>query len=146
MREALVDLSDRDLGEAELGKRTKFEIGVRRCERDLERSRRQARRLLAIARALRAREVEPSLLGAGRHVPKQPLCPRKPAARCRVVPESECVLPREPERNSRGPRRLAVSTEPCIRSFAIDHGIALFTEPPESSSEPVERLRGFDCG
>ena len=39
------------------------------------------------------------------------------------------------------PRKLAISTEACIRSLPMDHCIALLTEPPESAAEPAERPR-----
>ena len=109
-------------------------------ERDLESRARELRRRPAVAGALRPREVEPPLLGAGGDVPQQPLRAGEPTARRRVVPERECVLPRQPERDAGGPSQLAVATEPGVRPLAMDDGVALLPQPPERSTEPVERL------
>ena len=66
---------------------------------------------------------------------------REPAAGHRVVTERERVLPREPKRNARGPREIALSAKAGVRPLTLDDSIALLAEPPECAAETVERFR-----
>ena len=132
---------ERDLGETELGERAQLEVGVARPQRDIERLRCQAGRLIGVSSLLGTRQVKPPFLGARRYVAKQALGPSEPTTRSRVVSERECVLAGKPERDSRSARELAVASKAGVRSLALNDGIALLAEPPEGATEPVERLR-----
>ena len=139
--ESLINGAQRDLGETELGERAQLEVGVARPQRDVERLRCQARRLIGVSSLLGTRQIKPPLLGARRYVAKQALGPSEPTTRSRVVSERECVFARKPECDSRSARELAVASKTGVRSLARNDGIALLAEPPEGATEPVERLR-----
>ena len=93
-----------------------------------------------LAGPLRAGEGEPSVLGARARRREQPLGAREPAARRRVVSADERVLAREPERDPRRPRQLAVAAEARVRPLPVDDRLALLAQPPQRAAEPVERL------
>ena len=141
MRKPPVDSSECDLGEPELGERAQLEVGVARPQRDIERSRCQAGRLLDVSSLLGTRQVKPPFLGARRYVAKQALGPSEPTTRSRVVSERECVLARKPKCDPRSACELAVASKTGVRPLARNNGITLLAEPPKSATEPVERLR-----
>ena len=139
--EAAVRLSKRDVGEAQLRKRTELEVHVAGEQSDVESSGGKGGCGLRAPRRLGACEVEPALLSSRRYVAEETLGTREPAARRGVVVESEQVLTGEPERDSCRARKLPVAPEPRVGALSVDDGAAFVPKPPQRAPESVERLR-----